>query len=376
MKKITRKTLTLFLAIIFALCIALPSFAATQNQLKQSAYGFMEYVGCEDGMELLKHSKETRLGKKGDASNFENMFLALKLLDATNQYRAQEGAAALKVTYYFIAYAITNANWSVLTHEHAGSILGGEVLAFGARTPEDASKMWYNEKATYLQHPEWATSGTSEQKNQVGHYVNMVNPKYKITGAAVCTRDGYTWTWAQEFRNPDQQFKHKNDNDPRYTVNQVRQKLQEYINQVGNYDENDTSPETPFRLFDDETPVGAANGNEWYCMKSDLALPNNVMDTTIKHIYYDNDNNLVLEMAFKNGTDHDLSLTGLYNIDIQSKADQKQLVKYSGEVRLDQKMTVSPKNIEDFTIKLSPEQQIAQGDLTQGIISNYAHLYD
>lgn len=378
-----KKLFSVCLAIISVFCFSIPAFATakttkefakvTKNQQKQSAYGFMEYVGCERGMETIKYGTDENLGKKGDASSFENMLLTLDMLDATNQHRAQEGVSALKVGYALLAEGISHANWSAVTHEHMGSLITAENLAFGNGTPQGASDAWYREKATYLQHPDWWKNGTYEQKQQVGHYANMVNPKYNATGGGLSTKSGYTW--AQVFRNTHQKATTKSDSDPLYTVDQVRQKLKEYISHVGYYDENDTSEIAEYPMFDDETPVGTVSGNEWYCMKSDLEMPKDEAGSELKHIYYDNSGNLVLEFCYLNGTNRTMSLEGLRSVTIKSKAENgKILADWEKEIRLDTPLSVPPKSSRDYSIRLSPSQQISRGDLTQGVDYEFAFL--
>lgn len=373
MKRRVRAITSILLALVSLFCLAVPSFAATRNQQKQSAYGFLEYVGCEEGMEDLKNDPDTQLGKPGDATSFENMLLALDMLDASNRYRTQEGVPELKINYTLFANAMMNANWASQTRQHRGQIFGGEVLAFNTASPQSASAMWYAEKQTYLAHPDWA-HGTEEQQQQVGHYLNLVNPKYAITGGGVCSRDGYTW--CQIFRKSTQYAQMTLDAEPSYTVSQVRQKLKDYISQVGYYDENDTSPETPFRQFDDETPVGTAQGNEWYCMKSDLKLPDDTIDIVLTHISYDESGNLILNVVLRNGTNHDDLYKGIHYIDIRSRAESnKPLVTYSKDIPLSQPVTVPPKSSREFTVSLSPSQQLAHGDLTKGVDASIIAIY-
>ena len=181
---------------------------AAKLQIAKGSLGFFESRGSEDAVKVLtdpnttKYLSSIELGKEGDATSLENMKASLKYIRECNDLRAKEGLPPLKVSDVLMAQAQADVDWSDNddSEGHAKQFNVGENLAWGYNDPFDG---WYtDEKASYdkqkaegVEHPQ----GT-------GHYTNIVNPNYDVTGFAISrTNTEYmgpdTVTHGQTFNN-------------------------------------------------------------------------------------------------------------------------------------------------------------------------------
>lgn len=221
----TRKRFTSILSLILALAMmatvaVLPASAATLSE-SQTSYGFFKSVGATQALNLLNNAPKRSYIKKGNpnsATSLTNMLNALKVIDETNKYRAQEGKSALKVTDSAMAMAQANADVSTVTGNHANQFsLSSYGYGHMARAenlapyPDAASAVaaWYNEKY---------------QAGNKGHYNNMVSSRYGEAGAAVSNLNQKVYI---------EDYQDANTNETKYTVSQYRSRLQNYINKVG-----------------------------------------------------------------------------------------------------------------------------------------------
>ena len=159
----------------------------------KGSYGFFEYMGATDAINILDNSRYASYTHKGevtDATNLENMKAAISWMRECNRLRKLHGLSELKVTYELMAMAQANANYSDTNTNHSQQFYVGENLAWGYRNPFDG---WYTEeKKSY--------DAGIQDWNEVGHYLNIINGTYETTGFAVNTRG--TWygiTYSQVF---------------------------------------------------------------------------------------------------------------------------------------------------------------------------------
>nr|WP_187231552.1 CAP domain-containing protein [Collinsella sp. BA40] len=146
-------------------------------------------------------SKYTNLNDPNDASAIGNMLKALDLIAECNALRKAEGLPELYVSDVAMAIAIMNTNWSaanlkktgklehVASHSH-GAQGWAENINAGYTDAHTAYEGWYwNEKANALGHAvtDPATGKVYQpggSGGQTGHYENIVEGSYTVTGAA------------------------------------------------------------------------------------------------------------------------------------------------------------------------------------------------
>ncbi len=188
--------------------------AAHQTDLdmySQGSLGFFTFVGAADAVDALRnatYASSTVFGSSTDATSLENMRKTFDFMRECNNLRASEGLSALRVTDKMMAIAQSNLNWSDKNVQHSMQFHVGENLAWNYPDP---FKGWYDE----------------EKADRGGHYLNIVNSSYQITGFAVCTagRSGsYSVSHGQVFG-----FAY---GETTYTVDEYEQRLNQYVQSI------------------------------------------------------------------------------------------------------------------------------------------------
>ena len=202
-------------------------------------------------------SSYTKLDDPNDASAVGNMLKALDLIAECNALRKAEGLPELYVSDYAMAVAIVNTNWSAanlkktgkLAHvaNHGGNRGWAENINAGYTDAHTAYEGWYwNEKANALGHAvtDPATGKVYQpggSGGQTGHYENIVDGSYVVTGAA-WNATGFNGrpVMGQEFRDVNGftqwlwgQSSNININENIYTVDAYRARLLKAIEQGG-----------------------------------------------------------------------------------------------------------------------------------------------
>ena len=183
--------------------------AAADNadkQIAKGSLGFFESRGSTEAVKVLTDKTVNanldaiKLGQAGDATSLENMKKALEWVHTTNDYRAKHNLPALSINDTLMAMAQADADWSSINYGHAMIFNVGENLAWGYDNPVEP---WYAEKSIYdaavKKDPSIANMSAYElsQKNpslyhQVGHYLNIIDPEWTITGVGTTnTTNGY-----------------------------------------------------------------------------------------------------------------------------------------------------------------------------------------
>ena len=182
--------------------------AAADNadkQIAKGSLGFFESRGSTEAVKVLTDKSANanldavKLGQAGDATSLENMKKALEWVHTTNDYRAKHNLPALSINDTLMAMAQANADWSSTNYGHAKIFNVSENLAWGYANPVDP---WYAEKNIYdaavKKDPSIASMSAYElsQKDpslylQVGHYLNIINPEWTITGVGTNTTTDY-----------------------------------------------------------------------------------------------------------------------------------------------------------------------------------------
>lgn len=209
--------------------------SAAQQAYDSGSFGFFESVDATAALDALRNSTYADLTEEGDpddATSLENMRASFAHMKRLNQIRSGLGLSELKVNDTLMAYAQADANFSDTEIAHAQQFgfseatgnTYGENVAWNNGT--DPYLQWYDEEKAafdqayqvlaggevplgadayswYQQNRDavnsWVDANTGQ--SSVGHYMNDINPGYKASGFAVCTRGSmYGWhTMAQFF---------------------------------------------------------------------------------------------------------------------------------------------------------------------------------
>lgn len=156
-----------------------------------------------------------------DATSLDNMEKSFQWIRRLNVIRKEQGLQELRVTHAMMAMAQADADYSDTKIAHAVQFPVWENVAWNYGS--DPYRQWYdNEKAVfdavvkkmggpsglsgkaaydYYNAHEDAIMSMLSDNEQVGHYINDINPDLLYTGFAVCTRGTMNkWkTYAQVF---------------------------------------------------------------------------------------------------------------------------------------------------------------------------------
>lgn len=144
--------------------------------------------------ELATH---TQMGQKNDATSLENMQASIAYMKECNDLRKKHNLSELKVSMWLMAVAQVNANNARDYFGHAEVYYTAENLAWGwsdAYTDYSPYRGWYDqEKKEY-------DSG-NHKFSETGHYQNIVEKGFTVTGFGVETAGGLSTAHCQEFLN-------------------------------------------------------------------------------------------------------------------------------------------------------------------------------
>lgn len=137
--------------------------------------------GSNEAVNLIKNSKYssyTNIGSPTDATDLNNVKKSLEtILDFNKKYRKALGLGELKVSDSMMATAIADANYSDKNVAHAQQFEVSENLSWGYADPYQG--WYYEEKALY-------DKGVRDF-SQIGHYLNVIEPGYLVTGFGINT---------------------------------------------------------------------------------------------------------------------------------------------------------------------------------------------
>lgn len=143
------------------------------------------------------HEAVPNLNSSTDATSYRNFKASIQWLNKGNEMRHRENQSEgttlpdLPVADFVMAVSELHADYSKRVIEHHANTglcdFGmGENLAWGQRSGSDGPfEAWYTrEKAYYESHPNGSMSD-SAWFSQVGHYLAIVRPSYKVSGFAI-----------------------------------------------------------------------------------------------------------------------------------------------------------------------------------------------
>ena len=249
----------------------------TVNPYKYSdgSAGFFKYIGATDAAKIAngegvtgtsgkKHLQEALNNRTSTSSpfNIDAMRTAVDIIEQCNALRRADGIAELKIDPLMMAYSQVAAAWAshyeddsaVSSNSHAVSqeFDIGENLAWNGSSVSQAFVQWYtDEKAIWesstcdafraevdrlmkqghsfnnavyyaRQDPDY-----KELYKKVGHYLNIINPQYTISGAGYSTPPGDNY-----YRTYEQSFTFSAKSSKTYTVSEFKQLLDEYCDKL------------------------------------------------------------------------------------------------------------------------------------------------
>ncbi len=194
-------------------------------KISDGSYAFFESMGSTAALNALNNCKYAEYNKKGDtkdATSLENMRLAIEYLDEYLQIREQEGCTTeVKVSDSLMAKAQADVNASIpLDYNHPQQFALGENLAWGYRDPFQG---WYSEKTIC------ENMGLDPKTaDGAGHYQNIINDNYTVTGFAVNQNGVFGVAHGQVFS-----FENV-DGDTLYTVSEYKNRFMTYYDPLNN----------------------------------------------------------------------------------------------------------------------------------------------
>lgn len=232
-KKILAAVLSLAM---MAIVVVIPVSAAQLSDA-QTSYGFFQSVGATKALEVLNNSKFRSVMHKGDpndATSLDNMMKGLDLVEETNKKRAAEGLDPFLVTDTLMAMAQANCNYGAEKMNHANVFNNTDqvldCLSWGPTASAGAVDSWFAEKNNVRAGADtnWYISNWSK----VGHYGTLTGKGYAqgaaYAGGAYCysNKNQYKHTYNESVSSQPL------NGEKAYTVQQYRDRLQNYINQV------------------------------------------------------------------------------------------------------------------------------------------------
>ena len=222
--------------------------------------GFFEAYGYTNALKVLEqNSKYTQIGDENDATSLENFKKAISMVRTGNALRTSDdnfkGLDPLKVNAEMFAVSQVQVNQMAKTeYGHTKLYRVGENAAVEY---EDPYVGWYTEEKAvydYLQQKGWDINDIRDSQGnyidldkaneivealnfpdirwvQVGHYTNMLNSKYNVTGTAWIegkTSNGYS-------RNSNQVF-YRLDPASLLTIDEFESQFNEYYDSLMNAD--------------------------------------------------------------------------------------------------------------------------------------------
>lgn len=177
--------------------------SAANEKEKLGSYGFFKEYGYTAACKVLESKNSavtayTKIGQSSDSTSLKNLKATIPFLKEANSLRAQERVdpqatsvklQSLQVSMYLMAVSEVQTNWSSYNMGHSRMYNVAENIAWGYSDPFVG---WYNQERTV-----WMNG--SRDFMSVGHYLNLCNSEYTITGFAVNQYSGYGVTHGQTF---------------------------------------------------------------------------------------------------------------------------------------------------------------------------------
>lgn len=224
------------------------SYDEAKEAYDRGSVGFFEEMGSDDALDVLENCRYSSYIKtkdngsseseyNNDATSLKNMKASIKWLKQFNNMRSELGLSQLKVSDYLMACAQADCDYSDQVIGHACQFNVGENLAWNFGS--DPYIQWYDQEKEEFdnlvaeKYPEsvgedpWETYEEHSDlwSNDTGHYLNDINPTYKYTGFAVCSRgSNYPYTYGQVF--------YYSSVATTYTLSEYEQRFNDYVSDM------------------------------------------------------------------------------------------------------------------------------------------------
>ena len=250
-------------------------YATDLARFNQGSKGYFESIGASEisdfvfdkniDNEALSHlASHPQMGQKDDATSLENMQASIAYLKECNEIRKKEGLSELKVSAWLMAVAQVDANYSKTNMEHAGTYACAENLSWGygyANSAGSPFRGWYDQEKAEFQ-------AGNHKYADVGHYKNIVEPEFTVTGFAVGTNGNFGTVHTQTFLD-----------ETSFVDGEVIMSVSEFEQSFNNYYNNLKSVDTQHKALQDA--VKNASGTtvkDDSSLKSAMALLNSKKD--------------------------------------------------------------------------------------------------
>ena len=212
--------------------------------------GFFEWLGAKHAVAVIEDAPSNpivgayqdldNMGSTESAFNLDNMEKSLDIIERCNDLRAlpENNAGELLVDPYLMAIGQVNMNYSRNNTTHSGAYEVAENLAWGYPDPftgwyDAEKKEWYGDDCaearsyfeslldsdvTFNNAFYYTANAYPEELERTGHYLNVINPDYSVTGAGYIAPGSCS----------EQAFYFYTSNDGSYTVSEFRALLAEY----------------------------------------------------------------------------------------------------------------------------------------------------
>ncbi|MCD8148554.1 MAG: CAP domain-containing protein [Clostridiales bacterium] len=235
------------------------AYDSAEELYARGAFGFFEYVGADEAIDVLEnatYASYTVEGDSQDATSLDNMLAAIDWLRECNDLRTENGLDELEVTYQLIAISMSNLNYSASEYGHSYQYNVGENLAWGYSDPFDG---WYDKEKEVFDAAVEAgsydgtefdsdtlamlqtvvengsisnsdlyslSSSYSTFCSKVGHYLNIINSTYALSGTAVSQYGNYSVSYGQVFYFSGSTY------GTAMTVDEYEEILNDYVNSI------------------------------------------------------------------------------------------------------------------------------------------------
>ena len=277
---------------------------AASQQVAKGSVGFFEEMGSERAALYLTDSEQLEVNtgtafsshvhadSAVDAASLDNLLESLDWIDYCNTtYRIPNGLTELKVTDEIMGSSQRNADFSTAYYQHASDMGEGyaENLFYSRIGKEAAFQGWYDEEKEvwdalvaenpsleqYKENAHELMVNDPDTYAKVGHYLNIIDPSWEITGLALNTTDGNGAVI--------QQFAPADGTTTTYTVAEYRERFEQYYDDyvtngtklleeaIAKKEDADDALETAIALHEDAKNTLAAAEEQLVSSKDELA---------------------------------------------------------------------------------------------------------
>lgn len=211
---------------------------ASASQKEDARHAFALLKGQNDAPSW--YESYVHLGADADATSLSNLYKTLPYYDQFMKIRSKYSLSTPQISLTQVAIAMLDADYSSHVFDHARYFNTGENLAWGS--PNDPNAAWMAEEkiwnkgvaknpslASYKDNAYALSQRDHNFYEQVGHYLNLINPQVKGYGYALNTRNN-------EYGNTES-FDYSEDTDGSYSASDYKAAITAYYNDVAKPDQ-------------------------------------------------------------------------------------------------------------------------------------------